>query len=78
MSDRRYEFLVAMHEVIEAFLCKTRGVTQQRVDAFDTGPGKDLDEPGDDPRAPYFHEHQFASKIEKLMAHELRVNLGCV
>jgi hypothetical protein len=34
MSDRRYEFLVAMHEVIKAFLCKTRGVTQQRVESI--------------------------------------------
>jgi hypothetical protein len=35
MSDARYEWLVAVHEVIEALLCRHAGITQEAVDAFD-------------------------------------------
>ena len=63
-------FLIALHELAEAFLCSRRGITAEAVDAFDmafTGKG----EPGDDPDAPYRHEHRFASLLEGLLAHEI-------
>ena len=31
-------------------------------------------EPGDDPNAPYYKEHQFATMMEKALCHELGVN----
>jgi hypothetical protein len=34
MSDRRYEFSLALHELIEGLLCQQSGVSQERVDAF--------------------------------------------
>jgi hypothetical protein len=71
MPDERYEFLVGLHELIEAYLCKTRGISEASVTAFDTGVGANLDEPGDDPRAPYHNEHVFATKVERMMAAEL-------
>jgi hypothetical protein len=74
LPDERYEFLVALHELVEAYLCKQGGISEETVTAFDTGPGKELDEPGDDPRAPYHAEHVFASKIERMMADELGVD----
>jgi hypothetical protein len=52
MSDHRYEFLLALHELVEALLCKATGVPQAAVDAFDIEyeqhrkPGDDS-EPGD-------------------------------
>ena len=64
MSDQRYEFLVAMHEAIEAYLCKHDGVSQAAVDRFDQAyehrrkPGDDS-EPGDNPKAPYHKQHIF-------------------
>ena len=76
MSGRRYEFLIAMHETIE---CQHAGVSQRAVDSFDMAyekhrkPGDDS-EPGDDPRAPYHRQHMFASKVERMLAHELAVN----
>jgi hypothetical protein len=73
MGDARYELLVALHEFVEMFLCHERGIGEDMVDKFDfeyEGEG----EPGDDPEAPYFKEHQFASIIERLMAHELGVD----
>ena len=65
--------LVAVHELVEALLCKHRDIAEREVDQFDkafTGPG----EPGDDMAAPYWQEHQFASGIERLLAAELGVN----
>ncbi len=72
-GNPRYEFLVALHEITEMFLCHDRGIGEDMVDKFDfawEGEG----EPGDDPESPYFKEHQFATIIERLMAHELDVD----
>ena len=72
MQNPDYEFLVGLHELVEAWLCKKHGITAAQVDEFDM---EHLDEePGDNPKAPYFLEHQFAAKVEKLMAEELGVN----
>lgn len=68
-----FEFMVAVHEYIEAFLCMRRDITQNQVDAFDltwNGNG----EPGDDVKAPYHNEHVFATKIEKQLCKELGVD----
>jgi hypothetical protein len=79
MSDQRYEFLVAAHEMIEAYLALHAGVTQEAVDKFDRAyeakrKRGDDSEPGDDPRAPYHREHVFASKIERSLAKQLGVD----
>ncbi|OGI22501.1 MAG: hypothetical protein A2808_03305 [Candidatus Moranbacteria bacterium RIFCSPHIGHO2_01_FULL_55_24] len=79
MRDWRYEILTAVHELVESALCKHRGVTDEQIDAFDlefsekraTG---DVSEPGDSPEAPYYREHQFSNKIEKMLADELKVD----
>jgi hypothetical protein len=79
MSDQRYEFLVGMHEAIEAYLAMHAGVSPEAVDRFDRAyeakrkPGDDS-EAGDDPRAPYHREHVFATKIERQLARWLGVN----
>ena len=79
LGDSRYELLVAVHELVEAMLCRHRGITVAQVDAFDIvyeetrAPGDDS-EPGDDPQAPYYREHQFATQVEKLLALELGVD----
>jgi hypothetical protein len=70
------ESLIAVHELIETLLCMSKGITQESVDAFDLAferdrPKGDVSEPGDDPMAPYYNEHQFASIIERLLAREL-------
>ena len=51
IPDWRSSMLVALHELVKALLCKAHGVTAEAVDAWDTGIGKDLDDPGDDTRA---------------------------
>jgi hypothetical protein len=79
LGDWRSEVLVAIHELVESSLCKNRGITNKQIDAFDIQYNKDRkgddgSEPGDDPRAPYYKEHAFAMKIEKIMAEELKVD----
>jgi hypothetical protein len=71
--DEKHEFLIALHEMVEMYLCHARGITVKMVDEFDFG-WKGDGEPGDDPAAPYCREHQFASVIERMMAHELGVD----
>lgn len=65
MSDWRHECAVAIHEAAEAIACIAMGVTQEAVDAFDMGPGAELDEPGCDPAAPYHDQHEAATDIER-------------
>lgn len=73
MNDWRYEFLVAIHEIIEAALCHQWGITDKDVDAWDLAHLHDCD-PGDLPGAPYRKQHIIASCIEKMLALELDVN----
>jgi hypothetical protein len=74
MSDPRYETLIAAHELGEAVLCKQAGVSEEAVDAWDWAMGSKLDEPGDDPRAPYHRQHVQATIFEKMLAKLLGVD----
>jgi hypothetical protein len=74
LPDWRYSALIAVHELVEALLCKAHGVTTETVDAWDMGPGATLDDPGDDPRAPYHREHEFGKRVERLLADEFGVD----
>jgi hypothetical protein len=73
LKDWRLEALVAVHELIEALLCRVDGVTEAEVDHFDFN-FKGAEEPGDDPDAPYYEQHQRASGYERLLAADLQVN----
>jgi hypothetical protein len=73
MNHNDYEFLIALHELIEHALCLKRGITDEEVTKFDKefkGDG----EPGDDKKAPYWREHQIASLIEYWICEELGLN----
>jgi hypothetical protein len=79
MKNEKYEFLVALHEFIEEFLTRQRGIIEADITKFDEQyedcrPDGDHSEPGNSILAPYYKEHQFATIIEKLMALELNVN----
>jgi len=65
MKNPIYQQAVALHELTEAMLCLAAGVTPKAVDDFDMGEGKDLDEPGFDPRAPYHRQHCWADVVER-------------
>lgn len=74
LSDWRLEFLIGVHELIEAMLCKQAGITTTQVDAFDKAFGDRDEEPGDDSQAPYRKQHCIATGIERLLAAELGVD----
>lgn len=80
MNNWKYEMLVVVHEMIESALCQDRGISDGQINEFDTSfeqrrlSNPDIGEPGNSPDAPYFKEHQFATKIEKMMAEELNVD----
>lgn len=75
-KDTSGECLIAIHELIEAVLCRFNfpEITGEEVDKFDMGPGKKLADPGDDQRAPYHRQHLCASVVERLIAKELNIN----
>lgn len=79
MGDPRYNFLVGIHEAVEAMICKHRGVKEEDITAFDVEfeknrPEGNEDEPGDDPNAPYKKEHFTATNVERIVAAELDVD----
>ncbi len=77
MGNAKYEFLVAMHELIEQGLCLARGISEDSITQFDIAfeksgkPG----EPGDDPQAPYHKEHVYATAIEYSLCKELGLDI---
>jgi len=81
MGNADYEFLVGIHEAIEAWLAvKRSGPGVEKVlDAFDmeyenNRKEGDTSEPGDDPRCPVYLEHQIATGIERILAGMLGVD----
>lgn len=79
LSKRRYQALVACHEIIEASLCWLLGIDWDEITSFDIEYEKcrkegDLSEPGNDRRAPYFWQHQIATFFERILAFFLFVN----
>lgn len=82
MSDWRYEFLVAAHELVEVVLCRHAGISQKVVDNFDMrfedkraeSKTDNFDEPGDEPNAPYRFQHCIATGVERLLAGILGVS----
>lgn len=68
-KDWRESMAVAVHELVEATLCIQDGVEPDLVDSFDMHfenhrADDDYSEPGDDPRAPYYDQHQVATNVE--------------
>lgn len=79
MQNWRFEFLVALHELVEVMLCQDKGISQQSVDDFDIAYEKkrqadDYSEPGDDLKAPYHRQHQVATMMEKFICAEMDID----
>lgn len=72
-SDWRYEFLIALHELIEEALTRQRGIAELNIMAFDVE-HLDSDDPGMLPDAPYHAEHVYATGVEMAMAAMLGVD----
>lgn len=83
LENEDYIYLIAQHEIVEAMLCKKRGITEKQVSDWDKSFEKarakfpDIfgdNEPGDHPKAPYHNEHLFASRLEQSLAMELGID----
>lgn len=65
-----YENAIFIHEFFEANVCKSKGISNDDITAFDNEFEKDpkhiLDEPGDEPDAPYRDEHNLATAVERM------------
>lgn len=72
-TEPDYEFLVAIHELLEWYLTQKRGITIKQIDKFDMG-NPELADPGSSKQAPYYKEHSFATDIERIIAKELSVD----
>ena len=79
MGNSDYEFLVAIHELVESKICQKRGITDGEITAFDVEfeekrkPG-DVSEPGDSRDAPYQNEHSLATAVERMMCAAMGVS----
>ena len=73
LGNEDMEFLVAIHELTESYICEKRGIKEPDIMAFDIA-HIDSDDPGALPDAPYFKEHFFAETIERLIAGQLNIN----
>jgi len=80
MENPDYEFLIALHEFIESYLLKRRGIDFRVVDEYDEKFEKEKGKSpknaiaGEQKDCPYRREHIFATKIEKIIAKYLKVN----
>lgn len=66
-TNWKSNFCVAIHELVEAMLCRQSRITQDEVDAFDFD-NQQEDEPGDLTACPYYSQHQWATTIERFVA----------
>lgn len=79
MNNWKYELLVFIHELAEWMLVRAAGIPIHEIDDFDLEfearrPEGNMDEPGDDPRAPYHFQHCIATGIERCLAGVLGVS----
>ena len=64
-NNPNYSWAILLHELAEKRLKDQDGVTDAEVDAWDLGDGKDLDDPGLDPKACYHKYHMMADALER-------------
>jgi hypothetical protein len=88
VGNWRYEYLAAIHELLEATVCRHMGISQVDVDAFDADyenrrvMGEQFaacgciitNDPGSDVHAPYQLAHKYAESVEYGLARVLDVD----
>src|SRR5437899_2430215 len=65
-DNEDYEFLVAIHELVEMWLCRKAGISDEAVTKWDVA--YEGSEPGADSYAPYYKQHTQATQIEFQLA----------
>lgn len=72
-GDVDINFLLFVHGLVEAHLCRKRGIKSRDVERYDAA-HLDADEPGELPDAPYYREHQQATDVEKILCQMLNIS----
>jgi hypothetical protein len=75
--DNEKSLAIAIHELVEALLCRAHGVSQKEVDDFDLNWAPIFDipsEPGDQLNSPYHLEHGYATSVERLIIAAMGLN----
>lgn len=75
MGNQDSEFLIALHEMVEAYLCRKAGITDVQVDEWDMS-HLESEDPGFIEGCPYKKQHDNALWIESIVATMLKVNWG--
>jgi hypothetical protein len=70
MESLESEYLVAIHEFVEAILCRNSFISTEDVDNWDMD-HPELDEPGADVGAPYHDQHMTAEFVERVVCQAL-------
>jgi hypothetical protein len=80
-GNERYNFLVFQHELVESMLGKFAKVPEPDSLKFDEDyerrrltVGVRYEEPGNDPSAPYYQQHQAAEVVERFLAQTMGIN----
>jgi hypothetical protein len=76
LGDERMNLALAIHEIVEAYLCKAHGISERDVDIWDLSYPKERGEPGEDVQCPYHNEHMIAQSIEYLVLNALGVSIA--
>ncbi len=66
-GNRKYEWMIAIHELVEKALCEHHNITNEQIDEFDLATESLDDEPGDEPNSPYRDQHCFATSVERML-----------
>lgn len=73
LGNSDYEFLIALHEMVEKQLARKMGISEQTIDAWDLA-HEDAEEPGELEGCPYREAHMIAEGIERAVAAKLGVD----
>lgn len=84
MHNPLHEVLILIHELVEWSMCLVCGISFESIDSFDIQFEKDRSaginssdaEPGDHPLAPYHHQHQCATRVEKFVCRIFGIDWG--
>lgn len=78
LHDEKFNMLVAIHELVEVTLTQHDGVSEKSITEFDMKfeekRNGNLDEPGDDPKAPYRDQHSLATSVERMLTGYMGLN----
>jgi hypothetical protein len=80
-KNEDYEFMISIHEQVEEYLTRRKGINEQSILEFDLEWEKKkeqglttAEEPGAEPDCPYKREHFLATVIEGLLALEMGID----